>query len=385
MTIIALYIALWYLILTSLMLAYNMRSFKGLKASPTLLPGVYPKVSICIPARNEADVIERCITSALKQDYASFEVIVLDDASNDSTAEILETLSSIIHNLGSIKGKEKPQDWLGKPWACHQLSEVATGSILLFIDADVWLEPDVLQKTVAQLQSVDAITVWPEQELGSFWERLVVPNIYFVLTTLLPIQFVEELPKWIPPFLREKLSPYFVAACGQFIAFNKTAYIEISGHTSVKQQVVEDIELAKQLKSHGKRLRMLHGLDSVHCRMYTTHHKLWNGFRKNFLAGFGNNLSLFISAAVIHLLVFIFPFIALIWGGFVANYEVVILSALAVLLILTQRFVVQYKFKWSPLYTLLHPETVLWFQALGIQCIYDRLTKKKPLWKGREV
>jgi len=385
MTIIALYIALWFLILTSLILAYNMLWFKGLKDSPTLIAETYPRVSICIPARNEADVIERCITSALKQDYPNFEVIVLDDDSDDGTTEILETLSSIIHNLGYIKGKTKPADWLGKPWACHQLSEVATGSILLFIDADVWLEEDVLLKTVAQLQSADAITVWPEQHLGGFWERLVVPNLYFVLTTLLPIQFVEETPNWIPKSVRKKLSPLFAAACGQFIAFNTITYKGIGGHKSVKKQVVEDVELAKNIKKHGARLRMLHGLDSVYCRMYTNHHDLWNGFRKNFLAGFGYNLPLFIGAAVFHLLVFVFPFIALYNGVLTSNYEVITLSCLVVLLILTQRFVVQYKFKWPALFSLLHPVSVLWFQALGLQCIFDRLIQKKPLWKGREV
>ena len=103
----------------------NLIDFKCLKNTIVPDSSEKPKVSICIPARNEASVIERCVTSALKQNYPNFEVLVLDDQSTDGTGEILAKLSGIINNLIHIKGKEKPNDWLGKPWACHQLSKEA--------------------------------------------------------------------------------------------------------------------------------------------------------------------------------------------------------------------------------------------------------------------
>ena len=139
---IILYISIGFLLYTSFILVRNLNDFKALTKSNVPSTAKNAKVSICIPARNEADVIEHCVTSALKQNYPNFEVLVLDDQSTDGTTEILEKLSGIINNLIHIKGEEKPKDWLGKPWACHQLSKAATGEFLIFIDADVWLEED---------------------------------------------------------------------------------------------------------------------------------------------------------------------------------------------------------------------------------------------------
>ena len=212
---------------TSFILVRNLIDFKALKRTNVPKTSDKPKVSICIPARNEADVIERCVTSALKQNYPNFEVLVLDDQSTDGTSEILSKLSGIINNLIHIEGKPKPSDWLGKPWACHQLSLEAKGEILIYIDADVWLEEDVIVKAVSELSTFDAITVWPEQHFETFWEKQVIPLIYFALFTLLPAKYVERAPKWLPASLRSKFAPLFAAACGQFIAFNKSVYDKI--------------------------------------------------------------------------------------------------------------------------------------------------------------
>ncbi len=374
-----------YLLFTSLVLFRNLFEFKRLESLPSIKDEFTPKVSICIPARNEAAVIERCITSALKQDYENFEVLVLDDQSTDNTKQIVQGLATIIKNLILIEGQEKPGDWLGKPWACHQLSKSATGDILLFIDADVVLEENAIPKAVEQLKQFDAITVWPQQQLESFWEKMVIPLIYFALWTLLPAIYVQQAPKWLPSSLKTKMSSSFAAACGQFLAFNRRVYEVIGGHEAVKDQVVEDVELAKKIKSMGFTLRMLHGVKSVYCRMYTSHNEIWNGLRKNFFIGFNRNLFFFSIMALIHLLVYVFPFIALSIGLFVQNFELITQSAILVLIILAQRVILNTLFKWSLLYPFLHPLSVLWYQALGIQCITDYLTKKKAVWKGREV
>jgi len=382
---IFLYISVGFLIYTSFILGMNLIDFKGLKNTIVPDSSEKPKVSICIPARNEATVIERCVTSALKQNYPNFEVLVLDDQSTDGTGEILDKLSGIINNLIHIKGKEKPNEWLGKPWACHQLSEAASGEILIFIDADVWLDEDAIPKAVAELSDVDAITVWPEQIVESFWEKQVIPLVYFALYTLLPSRYVEQAPKWLPSFLRKQLAPKFAAACGQFIAFNKSVYSKINGHESVKDQIIEDVELAKTIKSRRLTLKMLHGVDSVFCRMYSNDSELWNGLRKNFFVGFGKNTVLFLLMSVLHLIVFVAPFFTFIYGFKVNSVELLIWSSISLMLIFTQRAILNFIFKWDIYSSFTHSIGVLWFQVLGIQCLIDHFTGKSVSWKGRNL
>lgn len=382
---ILLYISVGFLIYTSFILGMNLIDFKGLKNTIVPDSSEKPKVSICIPARNEASVIERCVTSALKQNYPNFEVLVLDDQSTDGTGEILAKLSGIINNLIHINGKEKPNEWLGKPWACHQLSEAASGEILVFIDADVWLDEDAIPKAVKELSDVDAITVWPEQTVESFWEKQVIPMIYFALYTLLPARYVEQIPKWLPSFLRKRFVPKFAAACGQFIAFNKNAYTKINGHESVKDQIIEDVELAKIIKCNGLTIKMLHGVGSVYCRMYSSDSELWNGLRKNFFVGFGKNTVLFVLMSILHLIVFVAPVFTFIYGFQVNSVELLVWSSISLIMIFSQRAILNFIFSWDIYSSFTHAIGVLWFQALGVQCLKDHFTGKSVRWKGRNL
>lgn len=379
-----LYFAILFLIVTSVVLVRNYYEFEGLTNVGYEERSNSPFVSICIPARNEEAVIDRCVKSALKQDYENFEVLVLDDNSTDGTTEILEQFSGIIANLKHLKGAPKPDNWLGKPWACHQLSQQAKGEILVFIDADVWLEPNAIPSTVQSLEAFDAITVWPQQKLVSFWEQMILPLIYFALLTLLPTKYVERTPRWLPGFLKSTLDPKFVAGCGQFFAFNRKTYDSIQGHEGVKMKVVEDMELARSIKNNGLSLKMYHGLDSVNCRMYTNHSDIWSGFQKNFLAGFGN-LFEFIFMGFVHLVVFLLPVYTLIIGLITGQTFLTGLSVVTLSLIVLQRLLLNIIFRWSIWSAFLHPFSVLWYQALGLSCIVKKAFGVKTNWKGRQV
>ncbi|MBO6524265.1 MAG: glycosyltransferase [Balneolaceae bacterium] len=382
--IFLLYFSIIFLLITSVVLLRNLFEFRALKSISPIPEEDAPFVSICIPARNEEAVIERCVTSALKQDYPTFEVLVLDDNSTDETSEILRQLSGIITNLKHLKGTPKPEDWLGKPWACHQLSKAAKGQIMVFIDADVWLDPDVLSKTVARLRHKDAITVWPQQQLKSFWENMIIPMILFALYTLLPAIYVERSPGWMPSFISSRFDEKFAAACGQFLAFRRSTYDQIGGHEAVKNNVVEDMELARNLKSSGFLLQMVHGVDAVYCRMYSSHSEIWDGFKKNFLAGFGN-LFEFILMGILHLIIFILPFFTVAIGVFENEPLIITLSTIAISLILLQRITLSILFRWNIFYSFLHPISVFWFQILGLISILNKALGIKTSWKGREV
>ncbi|MDX1670799.1 MAG: glycosyltransferase [Balneolaceae bacterium] len=380
---------LFYLLTTTTVLLINRSEFTPLLPPDRMEPsGDLPLVSLCVPARNESRSIKRCVDSLLDQTYPNLEIWVLDDRSTDGTTEILNHLAAQRPaDLHVIHGDPKPDGWLGKPWACHQLSRSAGGSILLFADADTVLEKDTVSRVVASLQqeNLDMLTVWPKQQLGTFWEKTVVPLVYHALLTLLPARYVYRDPRWLPRPLRKTFAPMFAAACGQFIAFRSHCYQVIGGHSSVQSRVVEDVELARLVKRAGFRMKMYHGEASISCRMYTDGRELEMGFRKNFLAGFNYRVPLFVMMGLLHLLVFIVPLIGapiylaggqyLLGGGFAA----------ALLLIFFQRFLLAIWFNWNSWYGLLHPLGVLWFIKLAVVSLIDYYWQRTVQWKDRPI
>jgi chlorobactene glucosyltransferase len=377
-----------YLLFTSIVLTRNRISFRKL-GDGSHNPHQTPLVSVCIPARNEESVIRRCVDSVVNQTYRNIEVLILNDSSTDRTAPIVQKIikNSENTNLSLIDGKPRPDGWLGKPWACDQLSKNATGSILVFIDADTWLEPKTISNLVQRFENdnLDALTVWPHQQLVSFWEKVVVPQVYYALFTLLPTMYVGRDPRWMPTFMRPYFRNSFVAGCGQFLAFKRECYVSIGGHHTVKNKIVEDVELAKSVKKNGFRYDMFHGNENVSCRMYTRHAEIVSGFRKNFLVGFNNNIPFFVASALLHLLVFIAPVVFLGLGILSADIAVIALSLAAILIVFIQNIVLYTWNRWDPVFGLLHVLGVLWFQSLGILVLKDRILGRKAIWKGREI
>lgn len=384
-----LYLSTAFLTATSVILLRNRFNFTPLlAASQSKFTGQSPSVSICIPARNEEDTIKRSVKSALCQQYPNLEVLVMDDRSTDDTGAILEELvQNNPEQLRIFSSRRKPGDWLGKSWACHQLAEVASGEILIFIDADTWLEKDTVARVVRTMghDVVDLVTVWPRQVLKSFWERMLIPLMYYALLSFLPAHYVSRAPRWMPPFLRKRFLSSFTAACGQFMAFKKEVYQKIGGHASVKNKIVEDVELARNIRKAGFKMKMYYGSRSVACRMYRSGKEIREGFRKNFLAGFGYNLFLFTMTGMLHLAVYVLPFITLFIGIAVRNPSLIWWSVVPVALIYIHRFLLALWFGWNPLYGVLHPFAVLWYQRLALTVLIDYFSGRKPRWKGRPV
>lgn len=380
------YISLSYLLITSIIFWMNKQDFKYLYPSGNDQFSDKPLVSICIPARNEERVIERSALSALNQNYPKVEVIVLDDKSTDATPKVLDRIQKNNHEkLYIIEGNPKPDNWIGKPWACHQLSKKASGELLLFIDADVWLEPDAVNRIVQSMhhQRVDFVTVWPLQKLDTFWEKVVIPIVYYSLFTLLPARYVHRKPQWLPSSLEKKFASSFAAACGQCMVFTRKVYQAIGGHQSVKDVIVEDVALAKQIKQKGFSMRMYHGHGAVHCRMYTSENEIWRGFRKNFLALHNNSIPAFIFMGVLNLIVYVVPFFTLLLGIILQNLTLGLLSAIAGGLIIIHRIVLARWYRWELSYAVTHPLGVLWFLKLGLRVLTDYFLGISPQWKGR--
>lgn len=382
----ALYIGLAFITFQLIVFIANTSHFKTL---PKHSSNHKLRISILIPARNEEKSILNCLTSAVNQNYANVEIIVLDDNSTDQTPHIVNGIKKNHPDcdLKILNGLPKPEQWLGKNWACHQLSEAATGQILIFIDADTVLEPGFLESvnTAISTLDLDALTVWPHQILGSFWERVVIPQMYYVIYTLLPIKYTYTDPKWMPKPLIPKFRASFAAACGQCMVFTRNTYQITGGHESVKDQVVEDVEMARLIREKNLRFRMFHGNDSLNCRMYTSESEILQGFRKNFLAGFNYNIPFFFFSWFLHVVGYILPFFALVFGALTQNPFIVTLSVLMILLPLFLRFFIDTENRWSMAYSSLHIIGVLWFNRLAMIVLSDRIMGRKTNWKNRSV
>ena len=276
---------------------------------PKLTPGSTPTqqslISILIPARNEAAVIAQTVRGLLNQNYPNFEIILLDDNSTDDTAAIARTEANGDTRLRVLTGQPLPNDWLGKNWACHQLAQQASGDWLIFTDADVHWSSQALQALVAEATRTraDLLTVWPSQDTRTWGERLVVSLMSLVVMGYLPLPLVHYTP-WAT----------FAAANGQCLAFRRSAYQAIGGHTPVQHEVLEDVLLARHVKAAGFKLRMVNGNSLISCRMYTGWPAVRDGFAKNILAGYGGRVSFLLLATLFHWLIFLLPWLWLALG-----------------------------------------------------------------------
>jgi chlorobactene glucosyltransferase len=237
-----------------------------------------PLVSVIVPARNEAVSIERCVGSLAASTYAAIEVIVVDDRSTDDTPRLVRGLAGgSASPLLVVDGEELPEGWLGKPWACWQGARAARGDLLLFTDADTWHGPELLGRAVAGLEEegADLLTIMGRQEMETFWERLVQPQVFLVMACRYPrFEAVARNRRW-----RDGI------ANGQYMLFRRTAYEALGGHQAVRDEIVEDLALAQLVKREGLALRIRRAEEDLATRMYRSLRELVEGWSKNVMMG----------------------------------------------------------------------------------------------------
>ncbi len=258
--------------------AYNLKilrepSFSGAE--------ITERVSILIPARNEESTIARTVTSACaQQGVKDLEVIVLDDDSSDKTAEIVNELALHDSRIQLIQSDEQvPPDWMGKQFACHRLSQIARGTVLVFVDADVELAPRAVAACVELLRSENLALVapYPKQQAVGLLERLVQPLVVWSWVATLPVGIAEK-----------SLRPSLSAANGQLLVLDTVAYQQAGGHSSVRDIVLEDIALMRSLKISGARCATVNGSNIAQCRMYESTQGVVNGYTKSLWSAFGS-------------------------------------------------------------------------------------------------
>ena len=281
-----------------------------------------PLVSILVPARNEELNIRACLESLKAQDDPNFEVLVLEDRSEDATASLIlgcgfsDAKDNPVEKFLMIRGVELPGGWAGKPWACHQLAEAARGEWLLFTDADTIHAPHAVRAAVetAMRENAGLLSAWPRQITATWSEKLVIPLLYILTHALLPQAFVRLCLRcpWLARLSGRKGMAALGAANGQFILFHRRTYEAIGGHAAVKNHLVEDVALGRlvmERTGEGERLVNCDGGEITRCRMYRSFAEVWAGFSKNLRPVFGTNALAFVASGILQAALFIGPFV----------------------------------------------------------------------------
>ena len=256
-------------------LVISMRSHAAIAPAPA--PRVAPDLTIIVPARNEARQIEQCVRSLLAQDYPHFEVIVVDDRSDDETAAIVERIAAEDVRVQLVRGEPLPPGWVGKPWALQQGAQRARGEWLLFTDADTIHEPNAATASLvyARAHNLDVLSVLTEQVMLTASERVFLPSILWIIAFS-----IGSLDAINDPASESALFN------GQYILALRRAYRAIGGHEAVHGEIAEDLELARHFKRDGRFRTALVGASGlVRVRMYRTFGEIWNGFVKKFWVG----------------------------------------------------------------------------------------------------
>jgi glycosyltransferase involved in cell wall biosynthesis len=357
------YVVFFFLIIRFTVTLFNFISNPKLTNSPKHYTDF---VSILIPARNEAENIPLLLKSILEQDYQDFEVLILDDDSTDETFAVCEAFAESDKRFRVIKGNTLAEGWLGKNYACYQLAQQAKGKYLMFLDADENIKKGLINNALHRMKMgrLALLSLFTNQEMHTLGEKLVVPLMHFLLLNLLPLRLVK---------LSKKSS--LAAASGQFMLFDAAIYHANQWHTKVKDKIVEDVEIIKRIKTQGYTTESLLANGYIFCRMYRGYKDAINGFSKNLLAGFNNN----IAALICYLL------LVMLGPVFVAIYLDIQLLFFALTLIILTRIMISLASGQNALINIvLHPFQMLSFIIIAGLSIKKSLSSRIS-WKGRTI
>lgn len=239
-------------------------------------------ISVLVPARNEANRIQDLLHDLLRLRSSYVEIIVCDDHSSDPTPAIVQQAAKENPAIRLIPSEPLPAGWLGKNFACHQLAKEAKGAFLLFLDADVRINPDCIGNAVrlAQKKRLGLVSIFPMQLTLSLGEKLTVPIMNYILLSLLPLIGIRKIGRFAS----------IAAANGQFMLFEASTYHTTTPHSRFRNDKAEDIAIARFFKSQRIKIACLAGDERITCRMYSGYREAVNGFARNIPMFFGNSL-----------------------------------------------------------------------------------------------
>ncbi len=326
------------------------------------------KISVIIPARNEEDNLPKLLSDLNKQNKTVFEIICVNDASSDHTPDVALSYGAKLINV-----EEKPEGWVGKSWACQLGANHAQGDSLLFLDADVRLTPDAVEKLQQTQQKHDCvISVQPYHQLEKFYEQF---SLFFNLI-MVAANGVSC------PFIRKNIGLF-----GPVILINKDEYGSIDGHLSAKNSIVDDLSLGEKLKSEGIPFKLFLGGKDISFRMYSGgFRQLLQGWTKNFATGASKTSLPLVFMIVLWLstcisaVIYFFNLIS-VYSHQHLIFAVLVYCIVTVELISAARHIGSFR-KW---FIALFPLPLTAFLAIFLVSIFKKVFGIKVKWKGRNI
>ena len=246
-----------------------------------------PLVSILIPCRNEQEHIAACLASILEQKYSHLEILVLDDHSEDESANILSPYANEYDNVTIIQGSSLPEGWTGKNWACHQLYAASRGDVLLYCDADTQIGRDLIQDAVAELENraLGFVSIFPERKSGNVFDRWVWSFTSWVIAS------------WVPLWMAYQTRLGVLAVgFGQFLMLRRNAYESIGGYEALRGNSLDDFEIARRIQAAGIDWRVYSSGGRLTTAGYRSTKDAIEGYGKSIFPVLGRNgLTLFLA------------------------------------------------------------------------------------------
>jgi cellulose synthase/poly-beta-1,6-N-acetylglucosamine synthase-like glycosyltransferase len=366
-------------------------SVPSLPVDAEVVDGEGISLTVVIPAFNESLNIKRSLGSVFQSlpPCGNWHVVVVDDMSTDSTADMAQECAKQMDQLNRftlIQAGPRPPDerWVGKNWACSKAMEQLKSSWVLFIDADVELRPTALRRALVQAihERADLFSVAPRLVCTCLAEWMVQP----IMASLLGLGF--------PIVEANDPSSDVAFAAGPFMLFRRSAYDAIGGHRALAGEVVEDLALARTIKTSGFRLRYVLGLDAVDLQMYPNLSALWEGWTKNWFLGLDRNIPKALAAGGVVVLMFASPWILLptcavlavvLLGPTVMIVASALLAAMALVLQIVLRFWIQDRFGVPMRFWWLMGAGGLLVGAIAPVSVWRSITGRGWTWKGRSL
>ena len=362
---------LGFLLLQVLLVLWNSRELR--RPKPRTWGAGAPLVSVLVPARNEEATITECLDSIVAQEYPNLEIIVLDDGSTDRTADIARTYAD--RGVAVISGVALSAGWTGKNLACHQLSREAKGDLLCFVDSDTVLEPGAISAAAGMLDDERAglVSMMPRSSSTTMAGAMLLPMVTHALFALIPVAMVH----------RAK-SAMLSVAFGPFMLFTREAYDAAGGHTADPGHIVDDVQLSRNTKKAGYRVRIANGTDLVATRWYDGVTGIWRGFSKNAYGALGYNPVVGATVAFVLAPLLVTPFVRLVIGAAGSGEvpEVVVWQCL--LLVATRIMTAQLgrDAQWTSPF---HAITVAFWGSTLARSMLLHARRESVVWKDRDV
>ncbi len=325
-------------------------------------PGAPPSVTAIVPARDEARDVGETLRRLRAQDHPDLQVVAIDDRSGDGTLAAMRA----VEGVEVVEGEEPPPGWFGKPWACRQGVERARGEWLLFVDADVRLEPGAVRAALALAARAGqpGATAFPRLETGSVAERVVLPLAGVVVQSAV-------IPSWLARLPGIDLA----IGVGGFLLVRRDLYERVGGHAAVRGEVVEDLALARAAKRAGHLLPWADGRQLIALRYYRGAGEMWRGWRKNAAQAWQAPPLVALLAGAVLGAVVLAP-----WASLARGRPSGVLG-LALQVAALRRAAGATDI--PPAYALTGPLAAAFLGAVGAASALDRLRGRGPRWRGR--